>query len=278
MRLRQLARKLEVNPNRLLEILHENGHKVDNDPNLKLTEEQEVLINSIFPSKKSVVVEEIEETQVETIDVQGEVAPAPKKKVLPKKIELKEPKVKKVEAPKVYSIEKDMEEKTKDVELIKAPKLKLDGLKVVGKIDLPAPKQKPVKEEKVVDEQLEEQPKTKRESKTTDRKRQAVRKPRPSSLELERRRTEREARLKREAEEKHIKELKEKHYKENVLAKQQAQAGQKKKKIAKPLPNNNVVTEVKAPYKKSKQVQKPAKKKSVLGRFWAWLNGAYDNY
>lgn len=276
MRLRQLARKLEVNPNRLLEILSENGHKIENDPNFKLTEEQEQLINSRITPKK---VDSIEVSE----DVQNEVelekaTPSPKKKTLPKKIELKEPKTKKVEAPKIYSLEKEIEEKTKDIELIKAPKLKLDGLKVVGKIDLPAPKQKPVKEEKEEGEKITDVPKVRRNNAPTDRKRQSERKPQPNSLELERRRVEREAKQKREAEEKHLKALKEKHYKETVLAKQKANAAKKKKKAAEPLVSKVAIEAPRMIKPKTQKAQKVVKKKTVLGRFWAWLNGAYDNY
>lgn len=276
MRLRQLARKLEVNPNRLLEILSENGHNVENDPNFKLTEEQEQLINSKITPKKVDLIEVVEEVENE-VELE-EVTPAPKKKALPKKIELKEPKAKKVEAPKIYSLEKEIEEKTKDIELIKAPKLKLDGLKVLGKIDLPAPKQKPVKELKEVENQALEQPKPIRANKTTDRKRQPERKPRPNSLELERRRIEREAKQKREAEEKHLKALKEKHYRETVLAKQKASAAKKKKKATQPVTPTTLIEEQKMNKPKGQKTQKVVKKKSALGRFWAWLNGAYDNY
>ncbi|PIQ49161.1 MAG: hypothetical protein COW03_06375 [Cytophagales bacterium CG12_big_fil_rev_8_21_14_0_65_40_12] len=276
MRLRQLARKLDVNPSRLLDILSENGHSIENDPNFKLTEEQEQLITTRIASKKVEIIEVIEEAPKE-VELEEEV-PTPKKKVLPKKIELKEPKVKKVEAPKIYSLEKEIEEKTKDIELIKAPKLKLDGLKVLGKIDLPAPKQKPVKEEKEAEDKAKDVPKARRNNISEDRKPQPERKPRPNSIELERRRIEREAKQKREAEEKHLKALKEKHYKETVLAKQKANAAKKKKKSAQPLTPKAVTEEPKINKPKAQKAQKVVKKKTVLGRFWAWLNGAYDNY
>ncbi|MFT6827475.1 MAG: hypothetical protein ACI9Z3_001097 [Roseivirga sp.] len=277
MRLRQLARKLEISPNRLLEILSENGHTVENDPNFKLTEEQEQLINSRIAPKQVVVIEVIKEEQKE-IEVEEVVPPAPKKKTPPKKIELKEPEIKKVETPKIYSLEKEIEEKTKDIELIKAPKLKLDGLKVLGKIDLPAPKQKPVKEEKEAEAKVKDTPIVRRNNTTSDRKLQPERKPRPNSLELERRRTEREAKQKREAEEKHLKALKEKHYKETVLANQKANAVKKKKKATQPLTPKVVIEEPKVNKPKTQKTQKVVKKKTALGRFWAWLNGAYDNY
>uniref|UniRef100_UPI004048C943 hypothetical protein n=1 Tax=Roseivirga sp. TaxID=1964215 RepID=UPI004048C943 len=275
MRLRQLARKLEVNPNRLLEILSENGHTIENDPNFKLTEEQEQLIASRIAPKKVEVIEIVEEATKEVETIELEEAPASKKKAVPKKIELKEPKVKKVDPPKIYSLEKEIEEKTKDIELIKAPKLKLDGLKVLGKIDLPAPKQKPVKEEKQADDKISDLPKPRRNNISEDLKRQPERKPRPNSIELERRRIEREAKQKREAEEKHLKALKEKHYRETVLAKQKANAAKKKKKAAEPLVTQGVIE---APKKIKPKTQKIVKKKTALGRFWAWLNGAYDNY
>ncbi|MFT6053404.1 MAG: hypothetical protein ACJAS3_000072 [Roseivirga sp.] len=287
MRLRQLARKLEVNPNRLLEILHENGHTVENDPNVKLSDEHEELINNtIAPRKKStpIVVDVVREYVVQEKVVREDVVlaeeialtPSPEKKIVPKKIKLEEPKNEKVEAPNVYSLEKEMEEKTKDVELIKAPKLKLDGLKVIGMIELPKPKL--VKAEKAPEELPEQKSKTTRVSATADRKREPVRKPRPSPLELERRRNEKESRLKREAEEKHLKELKEQHYKENVLAKQKAQAAKKKKKATKVIETPKVSSTPKVAIKKPQKRPAPIQKRSILGRIWAWLNGANDQY
>lgn len=276
MRLRQLARKLDVNPSRLLDILSENGHSIENDPNFKLTEEQELLINNQIAPKKSKVEATVQEVSKEEIQEEAP-APAPKKKVLPKKIELKAPKPK-AESPKIYSLEKEIEEKTKDIELIKAPKLKLDGLKVLGKIDLPAPKQKPVKEEKEAEDKAKDIPKARRNNISEDRKRQSEGKQRPSSLELEKRRQERKAKQKREAEEKHLKALKEKHYKETVLAKQKANVAKKKKKAAEPMVSKVAIEAPRMSKPKTQKAQKVVKKKTVLGRFWAWLNGAYDNY
>jgi hypothetical protein len=39
-----------------------------------------------------------------------------------------------------------------------------------------------------------------------------------------------------------------------------------------------VIEEPKVNKPKTQKTQKVVKKKTALGRFWAWLNGAYDNY
>ena len=43
MRLRQLARKLGVQPEKIVNLLAENGHVLENEANSKLTDEQEAL-------------------------------------------------------------------------------------------------------------------------------------------------------------------------------------------------------------------------------------------
>ncbi|MGW8123937.1 hypothetical protein ACV07N_14860 [Roseivirga echinicomitans] len=291
MRLRQLARKLQVQPKYLIGILSQNGHEIENDPNFKLTEVQESLILSIVPmpkesseakvapqKEKAEVVEAIE-TVMEVIE---EVALPTEEVVKPEAVEeaqneapkTEKPEIKK-EAPKVYSLEKEAQEKHKDVELIKAPKLQLEGLKVLGKIDLPEPK---VKEKAKVEtaEEATEKPQARkatqnRSTPTHDRKRENQR-TRPNSLELERRKVEKEAKQKKLAEEKRIKALKEKRYKEKVKAKTKTPTPKKKK--TKP----EATQAIEQPKKVAKaSVQKQAPKKG-LRRLWAWLNGELDKY
>ncbi|WP_323756424.1 hypothetical protein [Roseivirga sp.] len=289
MRLRQLARKLQVQPKQLIGILSKNGHEIENDPNFKLTEEQENLILSIVPvpeapieskvvtpKKEAVkVVEAIEEPLevVEEVEIPTEevltpevVEEAPKAKPKTKAPE---------EAPKVYSLEKEAQEKHKDVELIKAPKLELEGLKILGKIDLPEPKVKE-KTKPVEAEETTEKPQTRkatqnRSNPTHDRKRENQR-TRPTALELERRKAEKEARQKKLAEEKRIKALKEKHYKENVQAKLKATAAKKKKQKSE---TNQAIEQ---PKKATKVPVKKQAPKKGLRRLWAWLNGKLDKY
>jgi len=285
MRLRQLARKLQVQPKQLIAVLAENGHEIENDPNFKLTETQEELILKTIPAPEGKSVESPEEDVIEAIEVPKAVVEeleTPTEEIItpePIQEEAKpeQPKpIKAEEAPKVYSLEKEEQEKHKDVELIKAPKLKLEGLKVLGKIDLPAPKVKEKEAPEESEEKTEEprQPRTSqnREINRQDRNREKLR-PRPNSLEAERRRAEQEAKRKKLAEEKRLKAIKEKHYKENVQAK--IKAGPTKKKKTKP--ELSVPTNQKTQTAKKPAVKKEAPKKG-LRRLWAWLNGELDKH
>tara|TARA_R110001592_G_scaffold138338_2_gene357269 strand:- start:2926 stop:3804 length:879 start_codon:yes stop_codon:yes gene_type:complete len=292
MRLRQLARKLQVQPKQLIGILSKNGHEIENDPNFKLTEEQESLILSIVPMPKEPiepkaapiqkevveVVEAIEaplevveevETPTEEIVTPEAVEEAPKEET--KTVKLEEVK----EAPKVYSLEKEAQEKHKDVELIKAPKLELEGLKILGKIDLPEPKvkekAKPEEAEETTEKPQARKATQNRSTPTHDRKRENQR-TRPTTLELERRKAEKEAKQKKLAEENRIKALKEKRYKEKVQAKTKTPVPKKKKtKPEAAQATEQLKKAAKAPVKK----QAP---KKGLRRLWAWLNGELDKH
>lgn len=288
MRLRQLARKLQVQPKYLIGILSKNGHEIENDPNYKLTEEQESLILSIVPMPKPSiesnavarpkaeieVVEAVEDPLEVTEEIETpteEVITPNTVKEAPKTVEQKEP----TETPKVYSLEKEAQEKHKDAELIKAPKLKLEGLKVLGKIDLPEPKvkekAKPEETKEAAEKPKQRNTKQNRNTPTHDRKRQNQRS-RPNSVELERRKAEEEAKRKKLAEEKRIKALKEKHYKEKVQAKLKATAPKKKKS------KTATAQATEQPKKIAKTPIKKQAPKKGLRRLWAWLNGELDKY
>ena len=282
MRLRQLARKLQVQPKQLIAVLSKNGHEIENDPNFKLTEAQEALILKTIPLPEDENIELAKEAVIEAVEVPKEVVEeveTPTEEIVTPKPKVEAPKEKKPaktkEVPKVYSLEKEEQEKHKDVELIKAPKLKLEGLKVLGKIDLPEPKVKEKTTTPETDENKEKGTQRKaahnRTNNRQDRKRQHQRS-RPNSVELERRKAEKEAKQKKQAEEKRLKELKAKHYKETVQAKLKAQNPKKKKtQVA----ENKAPTTSTKPSKHKPQAQKP---KKGLRKLWAWLNGELDKF
>lgn len=158
----------------------------------------------------------------------------------------------------------DSEEQPEDldkIKLIKAPKKKLSGLKVLDKIEIPEDPKKSNEEdteEKTTRVQLSPEEKAERV-----RKREEYKEKR--RLEAKRKKEEFEARKekrKRTQEANRLKAEREKHYKEQ-LTKQKVQATHKKSK--KP--------QTKATAEPSQSVVvAPEKPKTIFGRFWRWLN------
>ncbi len=143
------------------------------------------------------------------------------------------------------------------IKLIKAPKKELSGLKVVGKVDLPAPKEKKEKHSEVITEKdLKEyrNPRKKRqplsEEEKEKRRLKAKRKKEAYEARQEKRRKERE--------EQERKARKEEHYKQKL---EQAKAIQQKRrpKLETPV----------APELNEKTRPEP---KTLLGKFWRWMN------
>ncbi|MEO9803796.1 MAG: hypothetical protein ABJF04_11135 [Reichenbachiella sp.] len=152
------------------------------------------------------------------------------------------------------------------IEVIKPPKVKLPGLKVKGKIDLPEPKvaSEPVEEEK------EEEKKTYDPDEiitTTGPKRDRKRRPKNykgkkynkdySPLEAARKKKEWEEKKRKEQEERRKKKAKARHYKKTVVPAATAPPVTKKK------PKKVALK------KKQKQAEPTG---NVLQRFWRWMN------
>ena len=165
-RLGQAARKLNVGHNTILDFLDKKGFKVENNPNAKLTQEQFAMLSKEYASSAS---EKLEASGL-TIGVKHnepvvkQVEPEVTRKktedteVLIKNLGSKEV-VKHKEEPKVEKTEKV--EKIDKVE-IEAPKL--EGFKVLGKVDLDKKKKEEPKAEVKVKETKEtvvEKPKEK---------------------------------------------------------------------------------------------------------------------
>ncbi len=147
----------------------------------------------------------------------------------------------------------DEQDEDNDV-VIKAPKVSLQGLNVLGKIDLPEPKPKQEKEEDQKHEKKEQ-------NKNRSLRRPASRNTRKELTPQQLREREKKKELrKREEVERKAKKKREAFYKEQILKPKQEQ--QKKKK-----PKQKKTTE-----KIKNQIQPKPIPKTVLGKFWRWLN------
>lgn len=259
MRLGQLSRKLEVESSTIVKVLKEHFREVNNHPNVKILDEELEFLTQKFapkvPAKESVqVVEDLPlPEKVETIK---EVAEP--KKDTPVFVESLRP--------KVITLESEFDEKKKALESFKAEKPELEGLRVLGKIDLPEPKPKTPKTEK---EENKKEDNTVNERILRNRNNRKGQKTRVNRTPAEeRKRAEQLAQRKKAQEEKKLKEFKRKHYEENVKAKIADKPKRKKKK--------KLVQKFEAAANPHKQNSPAQKSTNPLVRFWKWLNGDYD--
>jgi hypothetical protein len=201
MRLGQLARKLALRPAEIVEILSGHQIQVVDDPNVKLSADQLSLILQRFsPNLQSeILAEDRVQEQEKSVDepiieVSTSNAPEPATQA---------------------TITEALPEKS---DVIKAPKIELSGLKVLGKIDIPEPKKKTA---------LEDQPKSENEmpasvEETRERRNSSYkekrRTPRAASnpIALEREREALEAKKKKEEEDRLQKERRTQNYLKKV--------------------------------------------------------------
>ncbi|MGB1104715.1 MAG: hypothetical protein ACPG21_13985 [Crocinitomicaceae bacterium] len=185
MRLAQIARKVGKTPNEIARYLDENStDPIAKDPNIKLTEDQVTSVLDNFqtvgdseleaPSTNSesdnaeametVVAETIEEaTPIEENEIpSSETEPGNAEEVAAvdsEEVAVESEKDTTVIIEEGVSAEADSDEEEfykaevePDAELIKAPTVKLDGLKILGKIELPGDKKEPEVVEKTAEE------------------------------------------------------------------------------------------------------------------------------
>lgn len=151
-RLSQAARKLNVGHNTILDFLDEKGFKVENNPNAKLTPDQFALLSKEYATSAT----EKREASGLTIGPRHEdqavdrEVPSPKQKDDEESIMIKNLGSQEV----VHKEEEEKEEKPE--KKVEREKPKLEGIKVVGKIDLQPKKE--VKETPKV-EKVKEEPK-----------------------------------------------------------------------------------------------------------------------
>jgi hypothetical protein len=209
MRLAQLARKIAVKPTEIAAFLANKNSPIEDSSNAKVSDDQVMLVLTQFAPQLLNVPESTEETPV-----------AEDLKIEPiKGLEIN------VADEEVKAVGEPTGESEITIEVIKAPKVELPGLKVVGKIDLPEPKKK---EEEITRPEIENQIQptvhTQRPERDATRKnlrsiREQDRRPRKNPVALKREREEREALRRREEEEKKEKEMRTQRYLKKVKTK-----------------------------------------------------------
>lgn len=134
MRLGQLARKLALRPSQIVDFLAARQIYLEEGSNAKLKDESvENIVRHFAPEKlQEIVVYLNSESEIEAIAKEPEVI-----------IAKEEPVVEEIRAATPIAEPDLVEDKP---EVIKAPKVELSGLKVLGKIELPEPKKKEVPE------------------------------------------------------------------------------------------------------------------------------------
>lgn len=124
MRLAQLARKLAVRPAEIAALLEGNNINVENGSNFRLDDQMVAMVLEHFgqaPEPVNALEPEVE-PEHKVMDIKDQASEA--EDIGPA-----------VEATEIVDPEEN-------IELIKAPKVELPGLRVLGKIDLPEPKSK----------------------------------------------------------------------------------------------------------------------------------------
>ena len=125
MRLGQLARKLEIRPAEIVEFLALKGIAIEENVNTRLEDDQVVTILRHYnPEHLNEVVLEDDKKESEVLEPPSESEP-----VLPQL--------------QLNGDDEGHEVVGEKPEVIKAPKIELTGLKIIGKIELPEPKKKP---------------------------------------------------------------------------------------------------------------------------------------
>ncbi len=151
-RLGQASRKLNVGHNTILDFLAEKGFEVENNPNAKLTGEQFAMLSKEFATSASEKREAsgltIGVKHVENVTIETETEAHRKKTEEDEQILIKN----------LGSTEIKVKEETKP-EKIETEKTKLEGIKVLGKIDLD--KKKPKEETKAEEPKEKEKEKEK---------------------------------------------------------------------------------------------------------------------
>jgi len=264
MRLGQLARKFEVSPKEIISYLKETGSTQDTlHHNSKLNEQTETLLAKHFNYVEQLsedASEEIEQklTKPEVVELEQSIEatqneldpplPEAKLKDLQKKDEVVKEEVV-IETDRLLEL-LESEESSVDlskITLIKAPKKQLTGLKVVGKIELPEPKNKTVKKSELRSghqrRQLSEEELEKRRLKAKKKKEEY-------QVRQEKRRKEKEK--------KQRKALNEARYQQKMQRTKYNQLKHKDK--------------TQGPQSSSEEKEQRPKPKTLLGKFWRWMN------
>ena len=216
MRLGQLARKLALRPTEIVSFLAENDIGIEDGSNTRLQDEHVALVMKQYaPSRMEEVIAEPDDENAVVADL------FKASEVLESKLEFQALE----EGPSYQNDVWATEIKEEKNEVIKAAKVELPGLKVLGKIEFPEAKKKEVPPVEIIatDEEptiREESKKTKPENRKwpppkTERRDQ---RPKKNPIALEREREAQEGEKKRKAETERKKELRAQHYYKKVKA------------------------------------------------------------
>ncbi|MBK6266270.1 hypothetical protein JKA74_14585 [Marivirga sp. S37H4] len=295
MRLAQAARDLSITTEDITSFLAKKGITIEKDSNTKLNDESVTLLFDYFEgdlrvkkkkketeqlpepvqeSKPELSEEEVDEkesqqpvieeksTEIEfSEDINIEATNEPAKETEDTSIHNDITEAAAINSPgeREYKTVSDLLESGDEISddvVIKAPKVSLQGLNVLGKIDLPAPKAKAEKVEAEIDKKTirknDSARRNKREPLKRSRKELTPQQIREREQKREKRRREEAAKLE--------KKRKEKFYKEKILKPKQEQQKKRKPKKSKTM----------APEKA--QVQKRPQPTTLIGKFWRWLN------
>jgi hypothetical protein len=249
MRLGQLARKVAVHPSEIVKFLAKKGVVIDEGTNTRITDSNtESIIREYAPHL--IVPESSSERAVD--DIQAPEANSTE--IIPES-EIEIPIAPVLEAPlAIEENEQSTVESNETTEIIKAAKIELKGLKVVGKIDLPDPKKKETTEEILTSEAELPAPKPTQRNPKRDVPKQYSGKPKKNPVALER------ERLEKEAEEKKIRKAdEERERRKNFYAKRVKPSAPTKAFRIIDDPVSTIEEEPKEP------------PKGLLGRFLHWL-------
>ncbi|HEY8938449.1 MAG TPA: hypothetical protein VIM65_24685 [Cyclobacteriaceae bacterium] len=239
MRLGQLARKLAVRPTEIAEFLSKENIQLEANSNTRIEDDQVIhLVKHFAPdmleaikaelTKEEILVpeeEKIEVALVETLAVESQ----PEVEAVSNQSE--EPVVSSVLFSEPVTVVEENNTSLSDEEVIRAPKIELPGLKVLGKIEIPEPKKKevqPVAEEdaKSSDDAVKQNSVPAKETRSRERrqpqerrkefKRNDDQRNRRNPVTVQREREAEEARLKKEEAAKLEKERRTLHYMKKV--------------------------------------------------------------
>ena len=255
MRLVQLARQLGITQSDLLEFLSQQGFPHPEGFNTKIDDETVGLIRQHFQQTNSESVEDNEPIE-EVATISNAVIETPESDPVNH--------VSPAESQEEILPEEHKEIAPAEKEVIRAKKIKLEGIKILGKIDLP----EPVVKEKPVEDNPKEKPSGRKRNSSKDQRkdnRYDRRRTKPETYEQKLKKQEREAQKKKRDREKKLKDKKKKFYQEkrSTITTPTQLKGKKKKKKA---------TAEKSNHKKKEVVYH----KNPIRRLWAWLNGKYD--
>jgi hypothetical protein len=257
MRLGQLARKLSLRPNEIVEFLANNNIQINDGSNTRIEDEHAMAVVRHFaPGSENFLKDEEEAEPVVVVTAEPVVE---REEVEPVAEVSTETSVEETH------VERKTEEETEQQEdgVIKAPKIELPGLKVIGKIELPEPKKKepPVTTEEepgtTTSTEGEAVPRDAREERRPHQRRERKElRPRKNPIAMQREREAQEDEKKKNVEKERDKERRTNNY-------------YKKVKPAQPTKAARLVDEQVIEFH-DKLEEKP---KSLLTRFVHWFTG-----